>query len=163
MENLITKINEFVEEQIKDVQKYGHTQFSTAYGYQWDKDIYAYRKVIAKKLTEKGYNVRVEHRHEVYDYCITMKDIPNEPEKKLTTCIIGLCAEEENAKETAYLMRDATYKSWDELNKFINDHFVNNFTDAHVMKLDIDTFISALNNDDIYTYNWFFTKVFVYE
>lgn len=171
MENITEKINEFVEEQIADVKKYGHTKFSTAHGSTWDKDIYAYREVIAKKLREKGFNVGCEYNHQVYDYFIVMNDLPENPveekesdqESIPSTIIVALSVDEEEAKTTAYLMNGVTYESWDDLNKFLNDHFVQGFDYGHVIKLSLDDFISALNNNDLFIDNWFFAKVFVYD
>mgnify|MGYP003386961078 FL=1 len=73
MKELKEKLNQVINKQIEQVNKYGSNVLSTCEQNWngWDKDIWNYRHSIIDKLIDKGFNVDSQTNHGVLDITIT--------------------------------------------------------------------------------------------
>ena len=75
MKELKEKLNQVINKQIEQVNKYGSNVLSTCEQNWngWDKDVWNYRHSIVDKLIDLGFNVDSQTNHGVLDITITAK------------------------------------------------------------------------------------------
>lgn len=71
-----TKLKRFIKELKEEVNKDGHTKFSTCDHYNWDRDIFNHREEIIQNLRNEGLNVGISSKWGVLDINIS-KNILN--------------------------------------------------------------------------------------